>query len=75
MEVEEILAKDGEVAECLNTYFVNIIDSLNMNNIYNGGNVEDSLDSRIDNAVARCANHQSILTIKEEARNDTKFDF
>ncbi len=31
VEGEEILTKDEAVAECLNTYFVNITDSLNLN--------------------------------------------
>ena len=75
IEGEEILAKDEEVAECLNTYFVNITDSLNLNASDNESNVEDSLDSRIDTAIVRYANHQSILAIKEVAKNVTKFDF
>ena len=75
IEGEEILAKDEEVAECLNTYFVNITDSLNLNASDNESNVEDSLDSRIDTSIVRVANHQSILAIKEVAKNVTKFDF
>ena len=45
IEGEEILAKDKEVAECLNNYFVNITGSSNLNETYNEGNVKDSLDS------------------------------
>ena len=72
---EEILTKDEAVAECLNTYFVTITDSLNLNATYNEKKVENSLDSRIDTAIARYTNHQSILAIKETAKNITKFDF
>ena len=54
---------------------MNITDFLNLNATYNEGNVEDSLDSRINTDVARYANHQSILAIKEAAKNVTKFDF
>ena len=75
IEGDEILAKDEEVAECLNAYFVNITDSLNLNATDNERNVEDSLDSRIETAIARYANHQSILAIKEAAKQVTKFDF
>ena len=75
IEGEEILAKDEEVAECLNTYFVKISDSLNLNATDNESNVEDSLDSRIDTAIVRYANHRSILAIKEAAKNVTKIDF
>ena len=54
---------------------MNITDSLNLNATDNERNVEDSLDSRIDTAIVRYANHQSILAIKEAAKNVTKFDF
>ena len=75
IEGEEILTKDEEVAECLNTYFVNITDSLNLNVASYESNVEDSLDIRFDTAIARYSNHQSILAIKEAAKHVTKFDF
>ena len=75
IEGEEILTKDEDVAECLNTYFVNITDSLNMNATSFESNVEDSLDIPLDTAIARYSNHQSILAINEAAKNVTKFDF
>ena len=54
---------------------MNITGSSNLNETYNEGNVKDSLDSLIDAAVVRYANHQSILAIKEATKNVTKFDF
>ena len=48
IEGEEILAKDEEVTECLNTYFVNITDSSILNATYNESNIRIWTSSRIN---------------------------
>ena len=74
MENEEIISRDPQVAEILNTYFSNIVKDLDIERY----KVDDDLlftKDHISNITAKYKDHPSILKIKENVVNYKKFSF
>ena len=79
IEDDKILSKDAEVAECLNTYFTNITDSLDIAPTFRGVH-EVAEDTMIDKfammAIQKYSIHPSIIAIKQKyGTSGDKFEF
>ena len=73
---EKIIAEDTKLAQCFNTYFLNITDSLGLSVPDNPDNNDRlNLDEMVTNAIKKYKNHPSIKAIKTSVRQDEKFRF
>ena len=79
IEDDKILSNDAEVAECFNTYFTNIIDSLDIAPTFKvvhevaGDNTIEQLTTM---AIQKYNTHPSIIAIKQKyGTNRDKFKF
>ena len=79
IEDEKILSKDAEVAECLNTYFTNITDSLDIAPACRGVHevAEDTTIEKVTTMTIQKYNtHPSIIAIKQKYETSgDKFEF
>ena len=83
IEKDEIISKDNEVAEKLNTFFIEAVKNLEIEpfNDYSQNtdidvNKDDSNDiESIDKIILKYKKHPSILKIKEEVKVENKFKF
>ena len=79
IEDEKILSKDAEVAECLNTYFTNITDSLDIAPAFRGVHeaAEDTTIEKLTTmAIQKYNTHPSIIAIKQKyGTSGDKFEF
>ena len=73
---EKIIAEDTKLAQCFNTYFLNITDSLGLSVPDNPDNNDRlNLNEMVTNAIKKYKNHPSIKAIKTSMRQDEKFRF
>ena len=78
MENEQIITEKVEVAEKLNNYFIEAVQSLEIEPVNTGGGKEvqvENTDDVIENIVDKYKAHPSILKIKENIKVEKKFDF
>ena len=75
LEGEEIISNDQEIAEIFNAYFANIVENLDIEGFVTCDySYVPELDY-ISNIVEKFKNHPSILTIKENVKNEKRFSF
>ena len=76
---DKILSKDAEVAECLNTYFTNITDSLDIAPTFREVHeaAEDTMIEKLTMiAIQKYSTHPSIIAIKQKyGTSGNKFEF
>ena len=79
IEDDKILSKDAKVAECLNTYFTSITDSLDIAPTFREVHVaaeDTTIEKLATMAVQKYTTHPSIITIKQKyGTSDDKFEF
>ena len=71
----EILLEENRVAETLSSYFFNIIDTLGLDPFYPDIDQNGTVDQVVNQAIEKYKNHDSILRIKEKAKNFPSFEF
>ena len=74
-ENSEIMSDDKAIAECLNSHFVSITDSLGLNTSFKSSETDLSLDDRVDMAIDKYEGHPSITTIKKRVMIYKQFEF
>ena len=74
VEGEEIISDDKQIAECFNSYFANIVDTLNIPPDVIAIDYEP-IDDPVLNPINKYANHQSKLRIKESFTSWEPFEF
>ena len=74
VEGEEIISDDKQIAECFNSYFANIVDTINIPPDVTANDYEP-IDDPVLNAINKYANHPSILRIKERFTSWETFEF
>ena len=70
---KKIIADVTKIAQCFNTYFLNITESLGLSVPYNNDIL--NLDEMVTNAIEKDKNHPGIKTIKTSKRQEEKFRF
>ena len=75
IENGEVVSDDTIIAECLNTHFVKITDSLGIGQSFKINETDLSMEDSIDMALAKYKNHPSIAAIKKKYRVSRKFEF
>ena len=75
VENGEVVSDDKIIAECLNTHFVNITDSLGIHLSFKINETDLSMEGSIDIALAKYKNHPSIAAIKKNYKVSRKFEF
>ena len=63
------------IAECLNTHFVNITDSIGIDPSFKINETDLSMEESIDMALAKYKTHPSIAAIKKKYKVSRKFEF
>ena len=61
------MSDDKAIAECLNSHFVNITDSLGINRSFKSNGTEINMDDRIEMAIHKYKNHPSKSCHKKES--------
>ena len=69
-----LLSKDEEVSGCVNTYFVNITDTLKIEKVPSI-TIDDPIEHPVDAAILRYSKHPSIIRIKERVNDANEFAF
>ena len=69
VENGEILQEETLVAEILNSYFLNITDTLGLDPLFKDTDQNETVDQMVNQAVEKCKNPNSIVRIKEKAKN------
>ena len=72
VENEAILTDDKEVAECFNSYFANIVETLNI--LPEAIEEYERSPDPIVDAINKYASHPSIKKIKDMQATDEKFE-
>ena len=75
VEEGKIISDDKMIAECLNTNFVNITDSLGLDPSCKESRENMSIDDKVEIATAKYKDHPSIIAIKHKIKSDHKFEF
>ena len=75
IENGDVVSDDKIIAECLNTHFVNITDSLGLDPSFKINETDLSMEESIDMALAKYKNHPSIAAIKKKYKVSRKFEF
>ena len=75
VEKGEILKTDIETAEVLNTFFVNIVKSIEINQYSNFDPVINHVKDPTLRAILKYKDHPSILAIQNNCKNGIKFAF
>ena len=56
------------IAECLNSHFVNVTDSLGLDFSFKDDGIDVSLENKVDIATENYKNHPSIIATKSEVQ-------
>ena len=75
IEEGEVISDDKVIAECLNSHFVNITDSLGLDPSFKDDGIDVSLENKVDIATEKYKNHPSIVAIKSKVQIEKKFEF
>ena len=75
IEEGEVISDDKVIAECLNSHFVNITNSLGLDPSFKDDGIDVSLESKVDIATEKYKNHPSIVAIKSKVQIEKKFEF
>ena len=75
IEEGEVISDDKVIAECLNSHFVNITDSLGLDPSFKDDGIDVSLENKVDKATEKYKDHPSIVAIRSKAPIGKKFDF
>ena len=75
VEEGEIISKDSEVAEVLNTFFSNIVSNLNIPEYQMNDPISDNINDPVLKAIAKFKNHPSIKAIEKISKPDNLFNF
>ena len=75
VEEGEIIGKDSEVAEVLNTFFSNIVSNLNIPEYQMNDPISDNINDPVLKAIAKFKNHPSIKAIEKISKPDNLFNF
>ena len=75
IEDEVIISDDAMIAECFNSHFVNITDSLGLDPMFKQIPNCIELDEKVEVALMKYRNHPSIIAIKHKVRYEKKFQF
>ena len=75
IEDEVIISDDAMIAECFNSHFVNITDSLGLDSMFKQVSSCIELDEKLKFALMKYSNHPSIIAIKHKASYEQKFQF
>ena len=75
IEEGEVISDDKVIAECLNSHFVNITDSLGLDPSFKDDGIDVSLENKVDIATEKYNNHPSIVAIKSKVQIEKKFEF
>ena len=75
IENGEVISDDKIIAECLNAHFVNITDSLGIDQFFKINETDLSMEESIDMALAKYKNHPRIAAIKKNYKVSRKFEF
>ena len=75
VENGEVLSDDIDIAECMNDYFINITETLNIRK-WPGDNSNNQNEDIVNKAIFKYKNHPSIKMIKDKLGEvDNKFEF
>ena len=75
IEEGEVKSDDKVIAECLNSHFANITDSLGLDPSFKDDGIDVSLENKVDIATEKYKNHPSIVAIKSKVQIEKKFEF
>ena len=75
IENGEIMSNDKAIAECLNSHFVGITDSLGLNAFSKTNETDVSVDNRVDMSIDKYKSHPGTTTIKKRVRIYKQFEF
>ena len=75
IEDEVIISDDAMIAECFNSHFVNITDSLGLDPMFKQTPNCIELDEKIEVALMKYRNHPSIIANKHKVSYEKKFQF
>ena len=75
IEEGEVISDDKVIAECLNSDFVKITESLGLDPSFKDDGIDVSLENKVDIATEKYKNHPSIVAIKSKVQNEKKFEF
>ena len=75
VEEDEIISKDSEVAEVLNTFFSNIVSNLNIPEYQMNDPISDNINDPVLKAIAKYKIHPSIKAIEKIPKPDNLFNF
>ena len=75
VEEDEIISKDSEVAEVLNTFFSNKVSNLNIPEYQMNDPISDNINDPVLKAIAKYKNHSSIKAIEKIPKPDNLFNF
>ena len=75
LEGNEIISKDCEVAETLNTFFSNVVENLDIKGYETDDFLYNPEIDSISNIIEKFKNHPSILTINENVKVEGSFHF
>ena len=72
---DKIIRNETDVAEKLNNYFSNVVETLNIPEIDAVTIISDHIADPIDQAIYKYSKHPSIIAIKEKCATNIKFSF
>ena len=75
IEEEVIISDDAMIAECFNSHFVSVTDSLGLGPMFKQIPNCIKLDEKLEVALMKYRNHPSIIAIKHKVSCDKKFQF
>ena len=75
VEEDEIISKDSEMTEVLNTLSSNIVNNLNIPEYQTNAPISDNLNGPVLKAIAKYKNHPSIKAIEKIPKPDNLFNF
>ena len=75
IEDDIIISDDKVIAESLNSHFVNITDSLSLEQTFRNVRIHKSMDKNIETAVTKYKNHASIVPIKRKVNMNHTVEF
>ena len=75
IEDDIIISDDQVIAESLNSHFVNITDSLGLEQTFRNVRIHKSMDKNIETAVIKYKNHPSIVAIKRKVNMNHAVEF
>ena len=70
-----MISDDAMIAECLNSHFINITDSLELDPMFEQVPNYVELDEKVSLALAKYNNHPSIISIKRSISITQKLEF